>query len=58
MALNRPGVVGNVLLTQDLKESGLVADLVLTVNLLQTAEAAKEKEREAIKVEANSWCKR
>jgi len=40
-------------LTRDLKAPRLVADLVLTESLFQTAGAAMEKESEASEVEVN-----
>jgi len=40
-------------LTQDLKKSRQVADLVLTDNLFQTVGAAMEKDRESSEAEVN-----
>jgi len=40
-------------LTRDLEEPRLVADLLLTDSLLQTAEAVMEKESESSDVEVN-----
>ena len=45
-------------MTQDLKKSRQVADLVLTDNLFQTVGAAMEKDRESSEVEVNGWCTR